>query len=92
MTSHDLTATARVQLIAKYATPGTDVGIPWDLFEDYIRELSQLQREQQMFCFSSASEVSSRRTLSAPVLGPAHGADFVTTGRSALTHVYPVIK
>jgi hypothetical protein len=84
-------AIARVQLIAKYAAPGTDVGIPWDLFEAYIRELSQHEERQQSFTVG-ADELVNRRALAAPVLGSARNADFLTVGRTAINYVYPVIK
>ncbi len=85
------TATIRVQRIAQYATPGSEVGIPWDLWEAYIGEMSEHYRKQQMFCVSSAAEVQKHRSLAAPVDGPVRSADFVSTGRSGVTYVYPVI-
>lgn len=76
---------ARVQRVARFAHSGSDIGIPWDLFESYIEAL------ERMNAVTLGEESISKRSLSAPVIQPAEGV--LTSGVTfqPIAYVYPVI-
>lgn len=76
---------ARVQRIARYAAPGCDVGIPWDLFESYIEAL---ERTQTVQC--TTAEIRSSRNLAVPVSLNTSVVRYA--GDTGTVWFYPVIK
>ncbi len=85
-------AIERVQRIARYASPGSDIGIPWDLFEAYVTALEQTQA---LTFDRSAEHLAHARSLSAPVsvahIGPEQH-QLVARPGPTVSYVYPVIK
>lgn len=73
----------RVQRLAKYSQPGSDIGIPWDLFEAYIEALSQRQ-------VIHVGEWKARKSIAAPVFLP-NEQSCLTSGNQGPVYVYPVI-
>lgn len=83
----------RIQRLARYSEPGSDIGIPWHLFEEYIAALDREGERLQRFVLTS--EVwKSRRCIAAPVFQKDDRTRFVTARQIASERpimVYPVI-
>ncbi len=84
-TAHYDKVIERVQRLAHYSQAGSDIGIPWDLFEAYIEALD---KKQAAFC--SAGEWSAKKCLAAPVSLNTEAVHHKIG--SDLVYVYPVIS
>lgn len=74
----------RLRRLARYAQPGSEIGIPWHLFEQYIEALDRQQ------AVTLSGEWRSRRSVAAPIfLSP--NTLCSAAEASQISHVYPVI-
>ena len=94
MTTHQLRDTqstiGRGNLIASYASPGAEIGIPWELWEEYIQALEI--KQPRFACEVSWSDhMRGSHRLLAPVRQYA-ARTAAEVASDSVVFVYPVIK